>query len=300
MHLLGAYFVGSLLPLAVLLFVVLWALTLAAGSTSESTSAVWMMDEFERASAVREQVEALLSARLQREGVSTALVHASSVLAGTTLQLQRTGSLRKGGGRHRDQFAGVGATVCGCRRRPCTVSRVSDGSATLTTKPFSAAGAAAGRRPLCRSSTPRPKQVSNSRMLFMPGPAFHARAAGAMRVCHHARRLAAPGIRGYAGPAMPPATDTPASPPLAAHDEQLLRDARQFQAHCASDHGADALLLPGWSVDDWAALLAGARVHTLARGQVLMRAGQSQRSLYLLASGGLELRSGAGGSFGFY
>jgi hypothetical protein len=85
-HLLGAYFVGSLLPLAVLLFVVLWALTLAAGSTSESTSAVWMMDEFERASAVREQVEALLSARLQREGVSTALVHASSVLAGTTLR----------------------------------------------------------------------------------------------------------------------------------------------------------------------------------------------------------------------
>lgn len=119
-----------------------------------------------------------------------------------------------------------------------------------------------------------------------------------MRVCHHARRLAAPGIRGYADPAMPPATDTPASPPLAAHDEQLLRDARQFQAHCASDHGADALLLPGWSVDDWAALLAGARVHTLAGGQVLMRAGQSQRSLFLLASGGLELRSGAGGSFG--
>jgi CRP-like cAMP-binding protein len=65
--------------------------------------------------------------------------------------------------------------------------------------------------------------------------------------------------------------------------------------HCAVEHGADALYLPAWTVDDWAALLAQARVVTLARNDVLMKRGQTEQSLYLVASGALEVNASSGG-----
>jgi CRP-like cAMP-binding protein len=102
---------------------------------------------------------------------------------------------------------------------------------------------------------------------------------------------------------------TPAVPTAAAaHDLPTREDAAWFQAHCATDRGADALLLPGWQVDDWAALLACGRVLRLATGEVLMRAGQAAAGgasagpaaggLYLLVAGGLEVRAGQRGALG--
>ncbi len=72
--------------------------------------------------------------------------------------------------------------------------------------------------------------------------------------------------------------------------------AELFSRHCAQDHGADALYLPGWAVDDWAALLAQAQRLTLARNEVLIRRGQAERSLFLVAGGLLEVSTGGGGS----
>lgn len=91
--------------------------------------------------------------------------------------------------------------------------------------------------------------------------------------------------------------DASTAPPDAAA-QQRLGDAEHFCKHCSLDHGDDSLLLPRWHVDDWSALLAHARPHLLAAGEVLMRAGQSQQSLYLLASGGLEVRAGTKGTLG--
>lgn len=72
--------------------------------------------------------------------------------------------------------------------------------------------------------------------------------------------------------------------------------AELFCRHCAEDRVADALFLPAWSTDDWAALLAQARVVSLARNEVLIKRGQSERSLFLVASGTLEVNAGGGGS----
>ena len=69
-----------------------------------------------------------------------------------------------------------------------------------------------------------------------------------------------------------------------------------FSRHCAVDHGADALYLPGWSANDWAALLAQARLLALASKEVLIKRGQTERSLFLVASGELEVNAGGGGS----
>lgn len=68
-----------------------------------------------------------------------------------------------------------------------------------------------------------------------------------------------------------------------------------FHAHCAVDRGADALHLPGWSGDDWARLLAQAQPVVLAAGQVLMKRGDSDRAVYLVADGSLEVTGAAGG-----
>lgn len=75
-----------------------------------------------------------------------------------------------------------------------------------------------------------------------------------------------------------------------------LQAAEFFHRHCAVDHGADALYLPAWSASDWAALLARAKVVTLARNDVLIKRGEAERSLFLVASGALEINSGGGGS----
>jgi len=72
--------------------------------------------------------------------------------------------------------------------------------------------------------------------------------------------------------------------------------AELFCRHCAEDRGADALYLPGWPTDDWAALLAQAKVVALARNDVLIKRGQAERSLFLVASGVLEVNAGGGGS----
>lgn len=92
------------------------------------------------------------------------------------------------------------------------------------------------------------------------------------------------------------AADTDAD--TAAALAQRRQDAERFRAHCGTDRGDDALLLPHWSVDDWMTLLASAREQRLGSGDVLMRAGQPQQSLYLVASGGLEVRAGTRGTLG--
>jgi CRP-like cAMP-binding protein len=74
-----------------------------------------------------------------------------------------------------------------------------------------------------------------------------------------------------------------------------------FQQHCAVEHAGDALLLPGWTVDDWRALFGHARVQALGPGEVLIKDGESGRGLYLVASGLLEvaaLGSRGGGALG--
>ena len=123
-----------------------------------------------------------------------------------------------------------------------------------------------------------------------------------MRVSQHAPVLAAARSRGYPRRPMTNAALPTAQPGTSATALPTREDAAWFQAHCAvdraADHGADALLLPGWQVDDWAALLAHGRVLRLANGEVLMRAGQAQGALYLLAAGGLEVRSGQAGALG--
>jgi CRP-like cAMP-binding protein len=75
-----------------------------------------------------------------------------------------------------------------------------------------------------------------------------------------------------------------------------LTAAELFARHCATDHGADALYLPGWSATDWAALLARARVIALAPQDGLIKRGQSEQSLFLVASGVLEVSAGGTGS----
>ena len=70
--------------------------------------------------------------------------------------------------------------------------------------------------------------------------------------------------------------------------------ARFFQQHCATEHGGDALFLPGWTLDDWSALLVHARAQTLGRGDALIKDGESGRGLYLVAAGALEVTSAGG------
>ena len=83
-------------------------------------------------------------------------------------------------------------------------------------------------------------------------------------------------------------TDDPALAPLALF----------FQQHCAAEHDGDALFLPGWSVDDWRALLGHTRTLTLGQGEVLIKDGDDGRGLYLVASGALEVTSGSRGGGG--
>lgn len=74
-----------------------------------------------------------------------------------------------------------------------------------------------------------------------------------------------------------------------------------FQRHCATGRDGDALFLPGWTVDDWRALLGHAREQTLGHGEVLIKDGDSGRGLYLVASGALEVTAGGspgGGTLG--
>lgn len=71
-------------------------------------------------------------------------------------------------------------------------------------------------------------------------------------------------------------------------------DAAAFSQHCAADRGGDALFLPGWSAETWRALLQHTQAVALGSGEVLIKSGASDRSLYLVARGALELRAGAG------
>jgi CRP-like cAMP-binding protein len=76
----------------------------------------------------------------------------------------------------------------------------------------------------------------------------------------------------------------------------LTQIAELFCRHCAEDHGADALHLPDWALEDWTALLSQAKLVALGRNEVLMKRGQAERSLFLVASGALEVNSGSSGS----
>lgn len=72
-----------------------------------------------------------------------------------------------------------------------------------------------------------------------------------------------------------------------------MMDAAAFCQHCATDRGGDALHLPDWTVADWQALLQLAQPVSLASGEVLIKRGQSERALYFVASGALEVTAGA-------
>lgn len=76
----------------------------------------------------------------------------------------------------------------------------------------------------------------------------------------------------------------------------LTQIAELFRRHCADDRGADALYLPGWALEEWADLLSHAKVITLGRNEVLVKRGQAERSLFLVASGALEVNTGGSGS----
>ena len=79
-------------------------------------------------------------------------------------------------------------------------------------------------------------------------------------------------------------------------DDQV---ALRLREHCAVDRHRDALFLPQWSHGDWSAFLALAREVTLNSAAVLIRAGQTENALYLVVSGGLEVRQGQpGDAFG--
>jgi CRP-like cAMP-binding protein len=83
---------------------------------------------------------------------------------------------------------------------------------------------------------------------------------------------------------------------IAANPAADAKAADLFSTHCATDHGADALYLPGWSAADWAALLGRARVLRLAPQDGLVKRGQPEQSLFLVASGLLEVNAGGTGS----
>ena len=73
-----------------------------------------------------------------------------------------------------------------------------------------------------------------------------------------------------------------------------MMDAAAFRLHCAADRGGDALYLPNWSDGDWRALFEQTRPVALGSGQVLIKSGESDRALYFVASGALEVTAGAG------
>ena len=54
---------------------------------------------------------------------------------------------------------------------------------------------------------------------------------------------------------------------------------------------AEVLVVPQWQAADWNALLANARRLELKKGDVLIRKDASERALYLVASGMLEVTS---------
>lgn len=86
-------------------------------------------------------------------------------------------------------------------------------------------------------------------------------------------------------------------PPQARYAQRTMAaddTAAFFQQHCAAEQDGDALHLPGWTVDDWRALLAHARAQTLGHGEVLIKDGDSGRGLYFVASGALEVTAGGG------
>lgn len=79
----------------------------------------------------------------------------------------------------------------------------------------------------------------------------------------------------------------------------MIQAAEFFRRHCAEDHGANALYLPDWTAEDWAALLGQARGVALSANDVLIRRGQTEQSLFLVISGALEVSpAGADPSMG--
>ena len=72
--------------------------------------------------------------------------------------------------------------------------------------------------------------------------------------------------------------------------------AERLNRRCAEDHGIDALYLPGWTADDWATLLDRARPVALARNEVLIKKGQADGAMYLVASGQIEVNATGGNS----
>ena len=67
-----------------------------------------------------------------------------------------------------------------------------------------------------------------------------------------------------------------------------------FLQHCGRERGGGSLYLPDWTLADWQALLGAARPVALAAGAALMREGESDRALYFVVSGALEVNVSTG------
>lgn len=77
---------------------------------------------------------------------------------------------------------------------------------------------------------------------------------------------------------------------------ELVDVAEFFRAHGAVERSGDGLYLPDWSTEDWLTLLSRARVVELRATEVLIKHGVAERSLYLVASGALEVNARGGGA----
>ena len=66
-----------------------------------------------------------------------------------------------------------------------------------------------------------------------------------------------------------------------------------FRQHCAEDRADDSLHLPDWTVDDWRRLLAHASPVSVPTGEVVIRHGESDRAVYFVVTGALELTASA-------
>jgi CRP-like cAMP-binding protein len=77
--------------------------------------------------------------------------------------------------------------------------------------------------------------------------------------------------------------------------------AADFHRRCTRNGGSDDRLhLPDWTLADWQALFANATTIALANGDPVMRQGDTDRALYFLVSGTLEVSPAAarGGALG--
>lgn len=79
-----------------------------------------------------------------------------------------------------------------------------------------------------------------------------------------------------------------------------LDAAADFYRRCAEARDDDGLFLPDWGLEDWRALFLHATTQILDNGEALLRRGESDRALYFVVGGALEVSAAAarGGALG--